>query len=87
MEFIKKHYLFTIWVVAVVVTAYLKVPFWMIALGTLGYLLLVALMRLPSTIFWIGYILQGKFQKRDTAFRMYEYGYEHDARPAGPMIA
>ena len=87
MAFLKKHYLFTIWIVAVIAATFLNVPFLYIFLGSLAYLILVLLMRLPSTVFWLGYLTQAKDKHRDRSFRMYEYGYSHDARPMAPMVA
>ena len=86
MDFIKRHYFFTLWVIAVVASIFLKIPFSYVLLGSIVYLLLVLLIRLPSTVCWIGYILQARMGKKETALKMYEFGYKHGARPAAPMI-
>ncbi|MCF0136195.1 MAG: tetratricopeptide repeat protein [Lachnospiraceae bacterium] len=86
LEFLKKNYLFTIWLVAFLVLTFLKVSFGWIFLGTLVYLLLVLLLRLPRTVFTLGYLLQGG-GKEATSRKMYEWAYKKGARVGAPMIA
>ena len=87
MNFLKKRWAFLLWTALLVVAIILKVPFGYILLGTLGYIILMMLIRLPRTAMLLGYILEGYRKKPDKAFPMYEFGYEHGGRVAGPMIA
>lgn len=87
MEFVKKHPFLILWIAAVIACIFFKVPFGFVALGTLVYILLILLIQLPKTMFFLGYLMQGPGKKPDLAMKMYQYAYDHGARVGAPMIA
>lgn len=87
MEFLKKHPFLILYIVLVIGAAVFHVGFGWIALGTLVYLLLVALVRLPNTCARLGYLCQGMLGKKDLAFKLYDYAYKHGSTAAAPKVA
>lgn len=87
MKFIKKHPYLIIWLVALIVCIVVKVRFRWVALGTLVFWLIVALIHLPDTIAVLGYLVQSLFKKNDQAFRLYEWAFSHGAKKTTPEIA
>lgn len=87
MDFLKKHPFLVIYIILLIGAVVFHVGGGWILLGSLAYLLLVALIRLPNTIARIGYFLQGVGKKPEQAFRFYEYAFRHGANADAPKIA
>ena len=68
MDFLKKHPFLVIYIILLIGAVVFHVGGGWILLGSLAYLLLVALIRLPNTIARIGYFLQGVGKKPEQAF-------------------
>lgn len=58
MNFLKKHWIFVIWLVLIILLIILKKPFWWGLVLTLLLLLCSLLIHLPNTLGWAGYFLK-----------------------------
>ena len=87
MDFFRKHPFLVIYIVLLIGAVVFKVGAGWILLGTLVYMLLVALIRLPNTMARLGYYIQGVMKKKDLAFKFYEYAFSHGAAVAAPKVA
>ncbi|MBQ7058152.1 MAG: tetratricopeptide repeat protein [Firmicutes bacterium] len=87
MDFLKKHPFLVIYIVLMIGAVVFKIGGGWILLGSLGYLLLVALIRLPNTCARIGYFAQGVMKKKELAFHFYEFAFRHGSTAAAPKVA
>lgn len=76
-----------VWIIALFVCAMCAVPIWAIALGSLVYGMGIFLLHFHQSLFWLGYLLHGMFNRPEKALPLYTRAYQHGARPGPPMIA
>lgn len=87
MEFIKKHPFLIVYFVLLVAAVVLKIGFGYILLGTLVFLVVASLIRLPNTAAYLGYLFQGFWGKPETAFKLYSFAYSHGSTAKAPKVA
>lgn len=87
MNFLKKHPFLIVYFVILIGAVVFHVGFGWILLGTLAYIILVALIRLPNTAARLGYFSQGILRKKELAFKLYDFAYKHGATSPSPKVA
>ena len=86
MNFLKKHWIFVIWLVLIILLIILKKPFWWGLVLTLLLLLCSLLIHLPNTLGWAGYFLKTTFHKEDASFSVLEKAHKKGMTSAAPRI-
>lgn len=83
----KKHILPAVWIGGLVIASACQVSLSGMALGSAAFALLLLLLQFPKSVFWLGYLLHGVWNRREAALRLYRYADSHGGKAGPPMIA
>lgn len=76
-----------VWILGLMVCAMAQIPMWGIVLLSIGYGVLILLLRFRHSVLWLAYLIHGVRNQPEKALKLYDYAYAHGGRAGAPMIA